>query len=254
MALYYMLRRASSCVVPLAIRTVGSARTVRGAALSVDNGKLRHELYQKSFVPSLHFSTAIDKEQSFDESLIRIIDSEIECAEEVEQHYRAEEIPDGFPFMIHDNPGESTILLKRVYKNEIIKVEVHMPDFGNVEDSDDDNGYYDGKTQPCIPLVVRVSKGSRLQLEFVITALPDEISIDSLSLKEQERYESHLANEGPDFWDLSENLQESFQKYLEFRGIKTSTIDFLYEYMISKNSKEYLQWLKKLRKFVDDYF
>lgn len=53
------------------------------------------------------------------------------------------------------------------------------------------------------------------------------------------------------FRDLDENLQKAFHKYLEIRGIKPSTTNFLHEYMINKDSREYLVWLKNLKKFVE---
>lgn len=53
------------------------------------------------------------------------------------------------------------------------------------------------------------------------------------------------------FSDLDENLQKAFHKYLEIRGIKPSTTNFLQEYMINKDSKEYLGWLKNLKKFIE---
>lgn len=51
--------------------------------------------------------------------------------------------------------------------------------------------------------------------------------------------------------DLDENLQKAFHKYLEIRGIKPSTTNFLHEYMINKDSREYLNWLNKLKKFIE---
>lgn len=51
--------------------------------------------------------------------------------------------------------------------------------------------------------------------------------------------------------DLDENLQNAFHKYLEVRGIKPSTVNFLQGYMANKDSKEYLQWLNNLKKFVE---
>ena len=51
--------------------------------------------------------------------------------------------------------------------------------------------------------------------------------------------------------DLDKDLQKAFKRYLNIRGIKPSTINFLHEYMINKNSKEELIWMKKLRKFVE---
>lgn len=50
--------------------------------------------------------------------------------------------------------------------------------------------------------------------------------------------------------DLDENLQKAFHKYLEIRGIKPSTTNFLHEYMINKDSKEYLMWLKNVKAFI----
>jgi complement component 1 Q subcomponent-binding protein len=50
--------------------------------------------------------------------------------------------------------------------------------------------------------------------------------------------------------DLDENLQRAFHKYLELRGISPMTTNFLHEYMINKDSREYLLWLRKLK----DYF
>lgn len=51
--------------------------------------------------------------------------------------------------------------------------------------------------------------------------------------------------------DLDENLQKAFHKYLEVRGIKPSITNFLHEYMIAKDSKEYMNWLKNLKNFVE---
>jgi Tfp pilus assembly PilM family ATPase len=49
---------------------------------------------------------------------------------------------------------------------------------------------------------------------------------------------------------LDESLQKTFHRYLEIRGIKPSTLNFLHEYMIDKDSKEYLVWLNKVKNFI----
>ena len=51
--------------------------------------------------------------------------------------------------------------------------------------------------------------------------------------------------------ELDENLQKAFHKYLEIRGIKPSATNFLHEYMINKEHKEYTNWLMNLKKFVE---
>ncbi|KAF2296121.1 hypothetical protein GH714_036243 [Hevea brasiliensis] len=78
-------------------------------------------------------------------------------------------------------------------------------------------------TQSSIPLVVTVSKRSGNSLEFHCVAYPDEIAIDSLSVKNLETQEDQVAYEGPNFQDLDEKLRKAFHKYLEIRGIKPST-------------------------------
>lgn len=111
---------------------------------------------------------------------------------------QVEEVPKDFPFKIEDKPGERTILLTRNYQDETIKVEVDIPQPGMEEEEDGDNDTEAGANS-FIPLVVRITKGSGLCLEFGVTASPDEICIDSLSIKQPESSEDELAYEGPEF-------------------------------------------------------
>ncbi|XP_030924324.1 uncharacterized protein At2g39795, mitochondrial-like [Quercus lobata] len=257
MALNSMLRRATSSVLPLAIRaTVGSSRSFHSVISTAQKVKLGHALTQKSFSPFLRFSTAAAvSKTSQDENLIRILQSEIDCAQKDNLQYY--DIEDGFPFEIENNPGQRTIILKSNYQNETIRVEVDMPQPDEIEegenDDDDDDaaGDDEAKSGPSIPLVVSITKGSGLCLEFGISALPDEICIDSLSIKLPDTSEDQLAYEGPDFNDLDENLQKAFHKYLEIRGIKPRTTNTLREYMDIKESNEYLLWLKNIKKFIE---
>ncbi|KAA8518947.1 hypothetical protein F0562_016279 [Nyssa sinensis] len=249
MALNVMLRRAPSSVAHLAIRALESAATVRSATSTAFS--VEHIHRWGSFAPSLHFSTTTAEEQSSKKRLIQIIDSEINCAQELKKRYRADEIPKGFPFAIQDSTGERIVVLQRKYQNEIIKVEVELPNLKNGEDGDEKDGGDESSYQPSIPLVVSISKGSGLSLQFGVTVFPDEFSIDRLSIKEPESTKNQLAYEGPNFLDLDENLQKALKEYLENRGIKPITTYYLYVYMISKDSKEYLKWLKKLKKFVE---
>ncbi|KAG7964895.1 hypothetical protein I3843_09G195000 [Carya illinoinensis] len=255
MALYSMLRRTSFSVLPLAIRAFGSPRPFHGVistVLSARKGELASALCRRSFVPYLRFSTATATKPVSDESLIRVLQSEIECAQE-EAHENVEEVPDNFPFKIEDTPGERTILLTRNYGDEIIKVQVDVPQsgVGEEEEAAEDDNDAEASVDSSIPLVVIITKGNGLSLEFGVTALPDEICIDSLTVKQPEGSEDELAYEGPDFNDLDENLQKAFHKYLEIRGIKPSTTNFLHEYMGNKENKEYLMWLKNIKDFIE---
>ncbi|XXG75296.1 hypothetical protein AAC387_Pa07g3832 [Persea americana] len=254
MSLCNIIRRTASRVAPLALRAIESRRGFH-SSLFLKNSSSSRTLNQKLWRTGYSRFSAISQKPKSDESLLRVIESEIKCAEESDDHNRVEEIPAEFPFQIQDNPGEQTISLIRQYNGETIKVEVHMPDLVTGDDNnddDDDNDADDEKSgQSSIPLVVSVSKKTGPTLEFNCTAYADEVAIDSLSVREQEASEDQIAYEGPDFSDLDENLQKAFHKYLTIRGIKPSTTNFLHEYMINKDSKEYLNWLNNLKKFIE---
>lgn len=52
--------------------------------------------------------------------------------------------------------------------------------------------------------------------------------------------------------DLDEILQKALHKYLEERGIKGSLFGFLHSYMMNKDEKEYLVWLKNMKEFIEN--
>lgn len=113
------------------------------------------------------------------------------------------EVPAGFPFEIEDKPGERTITLTRKFEDETITVEVDTPAVPDEDYEDNDNPTAEemdeARRQSSVPLVVKVTKGNGMCLEFGVTAFPDEVSIDSLSIKQPEASEDQLAYEGPDF-------------------------------------------------------
>ncbi|KAM3346548.1 hypothetical protein ACQJBY_020864 [Aegilops geniculata] len=252
MALFAAARRAASSSLPL-IRASASAS--RGAAL------LR-PLAAAAARP-MPFSSATALKPSSDDELLRIVKAEIKFAEDCDDHDRVEEIPDSFPFKIADTKGLNDITLTRTYQGEKIEVLVSMPNLvtgdepehdQDEDDKEKDDDQDDGEKPPksSLPLTVTITKSDGPSLEFTCTAYPDEILIDTLSVKQpsEKLEEDYIAYEGPDFNDLDENLQRAFHKYLELRGITPMTTNFLHEYMINKDSREYLFWLNKLKDFV----
>ncbi|XP_004490908.1 uncharacterized protein At2g39795, mitochondrial-like [Cicer arietinum] len=238
--------RAFASAAQLMRKTQPGYRTVLFAAVN---------RYEDSFVPRFHFSSvAVKNKPNSDENLLRVIEAEINCALETDDQSAVEEVPNNFPFKIVDSAGQQTITLERSYQGEEIKVEVHMPDLvtGEEHDNEDDDkdNESEAATQSSIPLSVSVSKKGGPSLEFSCVAYPDEIVIDSLSVKNPDISDGQIPYEGPDFQNLDESLQKTFHKYLEIRGIKPSTTNFLHEYMINKDSREYLEWLKKLKNFI----
>lgn len=77
-----------------------------------------------------------------------------------------------------------------------------MPDLVTGEERDDggdDDTDTERPSQSALTLVVNIAKGDGPCLEFCCSAYPDEVTIDSMSVKEQETSEEQLAYEGPDF-------------------------------------------------------
>ncbi|KAG2325679.1 hypothetical protein Bca4012_040178 [Brassica carinata] len=252
------IRRSASRLASLArTQAISSAVVVNRSSLVRNTSSPLRPFVSRSLL----YSTSTSERLKSDQTLIQVIDSEIKDAFEEADVQREEETTGSgdFPFKIEDKPGHRTVTLTREYNGEQIRVEVSMP--GSMDEHEDDvddneDGRNEKANETSIPLVVTVTKKSGLSLEFSCTAFPDEILIDGLSVNHPEKSssseEEQLAYDGPDFQELDENMRKSFHKFLEARGIKPSVTDFMYEYMMKKDSREYLLWLKNLKNFIQE--
>ncbi|CAA6661614.1 unnamed protein product [Spirodela intermedia] len=209
--------------------------------------------------PSAFFASSAAP-KSGDASLKKVLESEIQVAEEdVEDTQDESALPKNFPFTIIDNPGDQTITLKRQFGSENVEVSVFM-EVGEGEDEGDDQGEKDddatgdeedSRDLSNISLVVTIEKGKGPALEFCCSLNSNEINIDSLTLKSPEVSDDQSPYEGPEFTDLDENLQTEFYNFLDRRGIKPSLTEFLQDYMIKKEEREYVTWLKNMKEFIE---
>ncbi|XP_020197044.1 uncharacterized protein At2g39795, mitochondrial [Aegilops tauschii subsp. strangulata] len=202
----------------------------------------------------------------------------------IQSHHRdlIRGIPKDFPFEISKTDGIPDITLTRSLKGEQIEVLVsmHQDEECNVGLQEDSNQEGKAETSPeeySIPVRVIVSKADGSSLEFTCTANPDNIVIETLSMRQKkstgaeeaddvvasEGTENDLAvyDEGPHFHELDKSLQEAFHKYLEVRGVTPMTAKLLREHMMSEDShlspkeksdvrRRRLVWLLKLWDFV----
>ncbi|MCE2055466.1 hypothetical protein HAX54_042688 [Datura stramonium] len=162
------------------------------------------------------------------------------------------DIPDDFPFKVQDKAGKRVIILTRNCGDETINIVVDLLNARceNVE-GDAVNSEEESEPQPSVPLSVTVSKENGLSLEFDVRAFPNKISICGISIKEAKSSSNQLDCKGPAFSLVNESLQKSFYEYLEVRGLTGSIANFLLEYVISKDTKEYTRWLKNIKNFVE---
>ncbi|XP_078158038.1 uncharacterized protein At2g39795, mitochondrial-like [Carex rostrata] len=267
MAFSTFLRRVASSTAPLLLRSFSaSACALRQRSLSLVSAQsmiLRHRwAFSSSFSSSSSFAMA-KAPMNADASLLRVLESEIKCAEEGDDHKHVDEVPEGFPFEIEDK-GMKFIRLKRIYQGkEKIEVVVGMPSLVKVpkveEDKDEKGLRICSQASWRIPFIVRVSKDERVPaLNFGCVAYPDEVIINSMSLIEtqggEEEEEDLLNYKGPDFNYLDERLKKAFYKYLELRGIMPLNTNFIHKYMINKDRREYLPWLRNLKAIVQKIF
>lgn len=208
MAFSVFLRRGPSAAAPLLRRSLSACRALPLVRRPAPPPPPLAPLSQsRALLSSL-------ARPSTDASLVRVIESEIECAEECDDHDRAQEVPEGFPFEIEDERGMNVVRLRRSYQGrEQIEVVVSMPSLVTGEDDphapEEDEGEEEeaadqSQAQSHIPITVRVSKDQGgATLEFACTAYPDEIVIDILSVTESETGDGEeddiIAYEGPDF-------------------------------------------------------
>jgi len=67
----------------------------------------------------------------------------------------------------------------------------------------------------------------------------------------QTTFEEAQSYGGPPWNQLDEELQLLMERYLEERGINTALALFIPDYAELKEQKEYVNWLKNLKAFVD---
>lgn len=87
-----------------------------------------------------------------------------------------------------------------------------------------------------------------LLIESITPYASGELALSSSADSDYQRREVY---QGPPFHNLDENVQSSFEQYLETRGIDSDLADFIIEYASHRENKEYVNWLKKFKTFVE---
>lgn len=199
-------------------------------------------------------SPASSSTSSADDNLRRIVESEIECVVQSEESNTDKHIdlPDDFPFEIIDNPGDQSITLQREIAGETIKAVIYtnFDTDEHLDDEDDKSGTDEESFKPLLQMVVTIKKPEGPILEFDCNFNDDELTIENMRALNRDNPDAKNVYEGPQFSDLDKSLQKALHRYLEVRGFKHSLHDWLYEYMMRKDEKEYVVWLKSMKEFI----
>lgn len=76
-----------------------------------------------------------------------------------------------------------------------------------------------------------------------------EKAADALNESAESNHKRELNYNGPEFSNLDESLQTSFEALLEKRGVSVEMHHFIFNYGIYKENLEYISWLEKLNKY-----
>lgn len=238
-----LARRGLNCSAPVPLPRRLPAATLSSAGTTA-----------RRFLASQSPASSYVSKSSADENLRRVIESEIECVVQSEESTADKHIdlPDDFPFEIIDNPGDQTITLQREIAGETIKAAIYT-NFDTEEDLDDEDDKSDKDEEsfkPAIQMVVTIQKPEGPILEFDCNFNDDELAIENMRVLNRDNPDAENVYEGPRFPVLDESLQKALHRYLEVRGFKHSLHDWLYEYMMRKDEKEYVVWLKNMKEFI----
>ncbi|OBZ82753.1 hypothetical protein A0J61_09195 [Choanephora cucurbitarum] len=178
-------------------------------------------------------------------------------------------------FQIDDRLGYDKVNLTRLYGNEKIHVIFSITDIINiVEETEQDNlsseteeeeeKEKEEEEEASFPVraTVVVEKKDKGCLVFNTVAQDGYMEINAVRhFKEGQAKLEDMASDnigeqrqdlymGPVFEELEEEVQTTFARYLEERGIDTALATFLPDYIDYKEQREYVHWLRNVNDFV----
>ncbi|KAI8382284.1 mitochondrial glycoprotein [Blakeslea trispora] len=234
------------------------------------------------------FSGAIPRLSSgtVDPDLAHLLEEELQFEKPEEDEVPAfiKEFLEHNSFHIDDRLGHDKVTLTRLYGNEKIHVVFSISDINNiveetqqddtpseeakieegefVEKSEKKDEQEDEATSFPVRATVAIEKKDKGCLVFNTVAHDgyleinavrhfkegqaklEDMSADSIGEQRQDLYM------GPVYEELEEELQTTFSRYLEERGIDTALATFLPDYIDYKEQQEYVHWLRNVNDFV----
>ncbi|KAF8974902.1 Mitochondrial acidic protein mam33 [Entomortierella lignicola] len=275
----FALRTAVSRAMPaLAMRAIAIPKAAVSPAMMARAGSISS---MRSFSNTPFAWNKTDKE------LVTALESEIkheeEQAEEVPDYIT--NYLKTSPFKITDKPGSDEVVLTRKFGSEDIKVVFSVSDINSGDEEEeldledleedaqqqqpeqslsasDEEGEEDDLDSLTFPVrcLITISKPSAGSLSIDAIAQDGAFIVESISsIKDtalatastaESDWEKRGLYSGPPFAELDEDLQISFEKYLEERQIDGDLANFVPNYVFHKDQVEYTNWLQELKSFV----
>eukprot|EP00928_Gymnodinium_smaydae_P055595 TRINITY_DN390_c0_g2_i2.p1 TRINITY_DN390_c0_g2~~TRINITY_DN390_c0_g2_i2.p1 ORF type:complete len:264 (-),score=79.17 TRINITY_DN390_c0_g2_i2:92-787(-) len=178
-----------------------------------------------------------------------------EIKHEEEQYEQAKEIKKFLkdsPFKLVETDGDVNMCLQREMDDKVVKIEWQLTSpFDPDADADGDDVE---PMQEAVELSVTVEKKGGSGMMFFCSTQPGEehrYVIGNVKCFQNEAERDSISSyNGPEFEDLDDKLQESFDEYLAELGMSSEVCDFIDAMAVDKEQREYVNWLKGVQKFM----
>jgi complement component 1 Q subcomponent-binding protein len=183
---------------------------------------------------------------------------------EKEQYEQIETIKkflkDSPQWTFNDSEGDVTLKLTRSMgdKDVILEWQLVSP-FGNDLGDFNEEGNQEGQEEDIpmestdFTITIQDKSGEKGLVYYCQTAAGEghRYMIGNVrSFASKAEKESDSSYNGPDFEDLDDSLQESFDEFLAEAGINDEVCDFIDASAIDKEQREYMRWLKNVDSFI----
>jgi len=200
------------------------------------------------------FSASALRADATEKALAELIAEELKT--EQSNYETPEEIKNGppEPFQLVDAAGNTEVVLTREFGKEQISIsfvvddeEQHMMDSSFDEEDDEEEDDFQADT---VFFTVDISKEGADTLTFDCVTNGTDIDIKAVLLDGAELEDTSAYTGPPDYSVLDDALHESFQKYLEARGVNEDLAAYIVDFTQDKEQREYMGWLGKIEKFL----
>ncbi len=160
-----------------------------------------------------------------------------------------------------DSDGSVSLKLSRTMgdKDIVLEWQLVSPFGSDVEDMPEAEGHeqsqdeYPAMESTDFTITIQNKAGEKGLIYYCQTASGEGhryVIGNVRSFASPEEKESASAYNGPDFEDLDDSLQESFDEFLAEHGVNDEVCDFIDATAIDKEQREYMRWLKNVESFI----
>lgn len=156
-------------------------------------------------------------------------------------------------FKFTDADGDVNMMLERTVGDKVARIEWQLTSpYAPEEDMEGEE--MDGQEATDFVVSIENKEGSN-GISFYCSTQGGEdhryIIGHVKSYSSAEEKESVTSYNGPDFEDIDDKLQESFDEYLAEVGMNNELCDFIDAMALDKEQREYVGWLEKTQQFLD---